>query len=228
MSKPAKLKILCLHGYRQNEKAFREKSGGFRKICKKYVSSFEFIEAQHLVQTSDAGEVRSDQENNELNQKGWWFSRKDGYYKSTHESGFDDGLNQSLEQVSQALVSAKNSETGPYDGVVAFSQGACLLSVICHKIAHQDQREKFPFRFAMFFSGFKSAGTCHAEFYSKTISGIPTFHSVGLADQVVAAERGLELAKLYEEAVVMEHDGGHLIPNNSPEYSGLTCGGPPW
>ena len=176
-SKPTKLKILCLHGYRQNEKAFREKSGGFRKICKKYVKEFNFIEAEHLVKTSDSGEKRSDEENLQLNQKGWWFSRNDGYYKSTHASEFDNGLTKSLEQVSKALLEAKNSDTGPYDGIVSFSQGACLLSIICYLRQYEGRLEDFPFKFGMFFSGFKSAGSVHDKYYTGAFWGcFSVFH----------------------------------------------------
>ena len=214
MSQPQKLKILCLHGYRQNEKAFREKSGGFRKICKKYVRDFQFLEAKHLIKTADNGDKREDSENIELNQKGWWFSRNDAYYKSTHVSDYDFGLSESLNQVSECLLSAKK-QGDPFDGIVAFSQGACLLSIICHQICHDNQRDLYPFNFAMFFSGFKSAGTLHEKYYQKKITGIPSFHSVGLNDQVVVASRGLELAELYENSVVMEHDGGHLIANKA-------------
>ena len=34
----AKLRLLMLHGYRQNEMAFRERSGGFRKALKNLCS----------------------------------------------------------------------------------------------------------------------------------------------------------------------------------------------
>ena len=44
-----KLKILCIHGYRQNEKMFREKTGAFRKIVGKH-ADLVFITAPHAVQ----------------------------------------------------------------------------------------------------------------------------------------------------------------------------------
>ena len=53
------------------------------------------------------------------------------------------------------------------------------------------------------------------------VTNLPTFHSVGLNDQVVVASRGIELANLYENSIIMEHEGGHLIPNkavNKEEY----------
>lgn len=43
------LRILCLHGYRQNGTMFREKTGSFRKLMKKHVADFVFIDAPHLI-----------------------------------------------------------------------------------------------------------------------------------------------------------------------------------
>ena len=42
------LKILCLHGYRQNDITFREKLGAFRKMVGKYCE-FTFVTAPHPV-----------------------------------------------------------------------------------------------------------------------------------------------------------------------------------
>ena len=205
-----KLKLLFLHGYRQNPTSFREKSGGFRKLCKKYIKEFKILEAPCIIQTTDSGELRTAEENEKLNERGWWFSRKDGYYKSTHESDFCTGLEDSLNLVKNELISAKESGE-KYDGVIGFSQGACLLSIICHLREYENQ--DFPFEFGMFFSGFKSAGLDHAKYYENPLKTIPSFHSVGEGDLVVKCERGIALSELYEDCVLMKHDGGHFMPS---------------
>lgn len=43
-----KLKILAIHGYRQNAKVFREKTGSFRKLVHKW-AQFTYITAPHKV-----------------------------------------------------------------------------------------------------------------------------------------------------------------------------------
>lgn len=49
MSKPAvPLRIICIHGYRQNGISFREKTGALRKILKKQVE-LVYISAPHQV-----------------------------------------------------------------------------------------------------------------------------------------------------------------------------------
>ena len=51
-----KLKVLCLHGYRQNEKSFREKTGAFRKAVGKYVD-LTFVNAPHEVKPLNSEEM---------------------------------------------------------------------------------------------------------------------------------------------------------------------------
>ncbi len=48
------LRVLCLHGYRQNGNMFREKTGAFRKLLKKHVTEFVYIDAPHLIPLHDA------------------------------------------------------------------------------------------------------------------------------------------------------------------------------
>ena len=44
---------MCLHGYRQNSKIFREKIGGLRKALKKH-AEFVFISAPNRLPESDS------------------------------------------------------------------------------------------------------------------------------------------------------------------------------
>lgn len=46
--KPKKMKILALHGYRQNADAFKMKTGSFRKIFHKF-AEFTHVTAPHKV-----------------------------------------------------------------------------------------------------------------------------------------------------------------------------------
>lgn len=55
-----KLRILCLHGYRQNEASFREKTGAFRKIVSKF-ADLTFISAPLKVPSSAGGEEKDEQ-----------------------------------------------------------------------------------------------------------------------------------------------------------------------
>lgn len=43
-----KLKVLAIHGYRQNEDVFRQKTGSFRKLVHKF-AQFTYVTAPHKV-----------------------------------------------------------------------------------------------------------------------------------------------------------------------------------
>lgn len=114
-----KLNILCLHGYRQNGDTFRSKTGSFRKFVKNY-ANFTYITAEHF-----AKPLKETDEIDE-NQRSWWFNKEDGSFKGTNENsapaiGFTDSLK---------LVE-KIWREGNFHGILGFSQGACLVSLIC-------------------------------------------------------------------------------------------------
>ena len=46
--KKRKLRVLCIHGYRQNAKTSKEKLGSFRKLVSKF-ADLDFITAPHLI-----------------------------------------------------------------------------------------------------------------------------------------------------------------------------------
>ncbi len=191
-----KLKILCLHGYRQNETMFRERTGALRKLLKRNVEFF-FISAPHLIKEEAIGTPIEQQE------RGWFFSRPERAYKGTDETDTCIGLEVSLETVQQAV-----KEMGPFDGVLAFSQGASLASTFCYF------KEKYPeleFQFMIFFSGFKSLLKPHSQVYTNQFQ-CPTFHSIGATDAIIPPEMSRDLAALFKDSITYNHNGGHFIP----------------
>lgn len=119
-----KLRILMIHGYRQSEAAFRERSGSLRKALK---SSCEFIfcEAPHLVPPRDELVAELDQltvaessDKVDTVEKGWWFSAEDDSYNALNRTACDKGFQQSLEYLNEVF-----KQNAPIDGVLGFSQG---------------------------------------------------------------------------------------------------------
>lgn len=115
-----KLRILCLHGYRQSADSFKSKIGSFRKQVSKY-AEFVFISAPHDAPALDGVEVNPEQ-------KCWWFNNDDGTsFKGTNQNGPAFGFEASLR-----LVEAAWQEQGPFQGLLGFSQGACLVGLLCN------------------------------------------------------------------------------------------------
>ncbi|RNA06298.1 ovarian cancer-associated protein 2 -like [Brachionus plicatilis] len=199
-----------IHGYRQTEKAFREKTGGLRKSLKNY-AEFVFCEACHTVPKLDCENLDIDQVNGE--DKGWWFSSDDRQYNALLHTGCDQGFEQSLEHLDKVFESQ-----GPFDGILAFSQGACIGSILCQisKI-NETSEHKFKnikFKFAILVAGFKSRQSQHDSYYEKKIQ-VPTLHIMGESDRVIPKEMSISLLDYFFEPKIFEHSGGHFVPTNA-------------
>ncbi|XP_013985108.1 esterase OVCA2 isoform X1 [Salmo salar] len=209
VTRAAPLRILCIHGYRQNSGSFREKTGALRKLLKKYVE-LVYMSAPHRVpQTGDAqGKENEVGPGSDEAPRGWWFS-------DTQARSFDAGqqcqaslgLEESVEAVRTAV-----KDLGPFDGVLGFSQGAALVAVLC-SIQEQNLEPQFQFRFAILVAGFRSACSEHQRFYGGPASlAIPSLHIFGQEDQVIPDRMSRELLPLFQEPLVLTHPGGHFVP----------------
>ena len=65
------LRVLCLHGYRQNGHMFREKTGSLRKLLKKQVTEFVYIDAPHVIPAHENDhELDATSSSNRSNERG--------------------------------------------------------------------------------------------------------------------------------------------------------------
>ena len=195
-----KLKILCVHGYRQSGQVFRQRTGALRKSLKKY-AEFTFVTAPNQIKSQDSQEDE---------QYGWWFSTEEKSYDAHDYTDSCVGLEGSLQIMADSL---KNE--GPFDGVLAFSQGASLLGIICALKEKGDERFD-NFNFAIFVSGYKSRQSMHQKYYEEKVT-LPTLHVMGETDKVIEKEMSVELSELYKNKTVLEHRGGHFVPATSAE-----------
>eukprot|EP00057_Strongylocentrotus_purpuratus_P033414 XP_791341.3 PREDICTED: ovarian cancer-associated gene 2 protein homolog [Strongylocentrotus purpuratus] len=113
------LKILCIHGYRQTGKPFREKTESLKKAPKKH-AEFVYMDAPNLIKSKSDESAATNEE------RGWWFSDSEGGFRAAEKTEVNPGYNESVETIAEAL-----KEQGPFDGVLAFSQGAAMLALIC-------------------------------------------------------------------------------------------------
>ncbi|XP_062448565.1 esterase OVCA2 [Rhea pennata] len=193
------LRLLGLHGYRQNERRFRERTGALRKALRGRVELVA-LSAPHPVPGGD-GDSDDDP-------RGWWFSGP-GTFEAQEEAAAPAGLEESLAAVAAALA-----ERGPFDGLLGFSQGAALAAMVCALQARGDPR--FPVAFAVLVAGFASCAPAHSHFYQQPIA-LPTLHVVGDADAVITPRLSYELAQHFVEPVVLTHPGGHFVPAAAPQ-----------
>ncbi|KAL7673013.1 hypothetical protein ACOME3_007887 [Neoechinorhynchus agilis] len=93
-----KAKVLFLHGYQQNTEIFRTKTGYLRKTLKSVIESCDFLDGTYSLQDGT---------------KAWWSTEG-----LCHESEVIAGV---------SAFKKKWTNDGPFDGILAFSQGAAFL-----------------------------------------------------------------------------------------------------
>lgn len=198
-----KWKILCIHGYRQNGDVFKQKTGALRKMLKKH-AEFVFVTAPMRVPPLEPSEPQTADASSNLEQYGWWFSDENNGFNSKKPSEVCIGFTKSLEVITNTF-----KESGPFDGLLGFSQGASFVSVLCGM--HERGCLPFSFKFAILIAGFRSLCSPHYKNYLKTIR-IPTLHVYGETDQIIPKEMSEELTSYFLNPEKMVHSGGHYVP----------------
>ncbi|KAL7730008.1 hypothetical protein ACLKA6_009302 [Drosophila palustris] len=192
-----KVRVLCLHGYRQDADSFKNKLGSFRKFAGKY-ADFVFISAPHVAAPLEPNAEPVEQ------QRSWWANKDDGTFKGTNKGGPAYGFQDSLHAVEEAWKTQ-----GPFQGLLGFSQGACFVGLICG-LAKKKLTSIRP-EFAVLSSGFISGSLVHMSAYEERIT-IPTLHVYGLTDEIIPKDMSESLAALFKNVEVIEHNGGHYFP----------------
>ncbi|XP_056141133.1 esterase OVCA2 [Lampris incognitus] len=203
------LRVLCLHGYRQNSGSFRDKTGALRKLLKKRV------ELVYVTAPLGVPEVCSGQEKNggsgsgpggDEDPRGWWFSDvRERSFSAQQECQESLGLDDSVKTVREAV-----KDQGPFDGILGFSQGAALVAMLC-SLQEQNLEPDFRFRFAILVAGFRSVCEKHQKFYTVPLL-IPSLHVFGQEDRVIPDKMSRELLTTFQDPRVLTHPGGHFVP----------------
>ena len=211
----AKLRVLCLHGYAQAGPALRAKSGALRSESKK-LCEWVFAEAPHVIRDEEllrwkektGLDISSESDPCEEAPRTWWRFGPDGIDQ------------ESLETTVEHLKELCAAE-GPFDGVLGFSQGACLVTVLASRQAHGDL-PKDMFKFVALFSGFLPKDRAFAEeILAAGCVQIPSFHCYGATDPIITPAQSLEAVSLFDSPVVLEHEGGHLLPSTKEVRKGF-------
>lgn len=201
-------KILCLHGFVQNGSVFARKSSGLRKALGKLGYETVYLNAPVKVSGDDlpfdtSASTFGSEESSASDFRSWWpynIASQDHY------------------TIDQALETIKTSieEDGPYVGVIGFSQGAGLAGILCNIIETLSPKQG-PFKFAVFYSGFRAQPEALQHYYDKKIT-TPSLHILGSLDTVVSEERSMKLYDACTEDTrqLLNHPGGHFVPNSKP------------
>ncbi|PRP77115.1 hypothetical protein PROFUN_12970 [Planoprotostelium fungivorum] len=227
-----KAKVLVLQGYFQNKKIFSQKTGAFRKIFGKSIN-FEYLQATHEItgeELADALKVLEDAGGrgepvpppSEPMFK--WYDAGKEWETAQHYNG----ISESIEYIRSYFREQKY-----FDGVVGFSQGGVITSILCclrnpdsdtiiDHLLHGSPLEPhlsqsmndnpIVFRFAVLACAFAPTDIDYRDIYSSKPPSCPTLHVFGKGDTLIHAEKSRNLCEKFPRAETLEHEGGHYIP----------------
>lgn len=230
-----------LHGYAQTGDTFRRKVHRLEsRILENHPKAeFVYLDAPNKLETHDipgSGQRQNNVNNNNiagehLHDMRAWFDLRIVQNPPT-------GLNRSLDMLAGVL-----KERGPFDGIIAFSQGtvvgAMLASLLQGPTRHrayelaslQNPSNTFaypssfmnlrhpPLKFALCYASRVGTGSYSDWMYESPRLETPFYHFFGKWDPMVSfEEREAVLKRLCEDGEcprVFVHGGGHFVPSDS-------------
>ncbi|KAK7269442.1 hypothetical protein RIF29_22168 [Crotalaria pallida] len=231
-----KLRILCLHGFRQNASSFKGRTASLSKKLKK-IAEFVFIDAPHelpfVYQTPtfmSHGRCESSSlppspppPSGNCRKKFAWFVPPNFDLGSGVDWKVADGPFDPLQyqhqtsgyDISLSRLKTVFSEEGPFDGILGFSQGAAMAALISSQ--QEKLKGEVDFKFVILCSGF-ALRVKEMECNSIKCPSLHIFGNEHGKDRQIDNQVSKELASLYDGScsVIVEHDRGHIIPTCSP------------
>ena len=199
--KRRKLNVLCLHGWRTNGDILRMQLRDVIRDNREDVG-FTFINAPFKAKGPPQDIVGKIWPPDKFKYYEWWDRVDDRY----------EGLERSIQYIVQA-----NEEYGPFQGILGFSQGAALASIVCKK------KILDTLYFGALFSGFVPRDRdLRVLFSKKSDSNVPLFLSAGERDADYCKKALQDFPKTFakDSCVVANHSGGHELPLKTNGGSG--------
>jgi pimeloyl-ACP methyl ester carboxylesterase len=203
-----KLRVLCLHGYRGSAELMRRQLAALADGADD-LATFAYLDAPSLA----AGDF------------GWWHAKA---VESADAGAIRGGKHyEGWRRTIDAIVSSFALQ-GPFDGVLGFSQGAALASLLGGLRSNggragsepagpiggfSSHGESLAFDFAVMVGGFVVADAELARLYGERSNDLPSAHIIGRSDSVVPKAASLALASKFKDPLILEHEGGHVIPD---------------
>lgn len=236
MAKVNKIRILCLHGYKQYDVQFKNRTNALRKCLKNMSIEFHYVTAIHkipfdvhlkqqkeLENKSNNIETKNNDDIDDKIKNLDYLPRARAWWRSNDNGTKYDGIEDTLKYISDIF---KND--GPFDGILGFSQGGVLCTILCLMRKYPKYFEKTfnlspeiiqqcsPFHFAWIISGFlprcneikpllkeiiadNNNDNDKKNNNDKLIDDIPLLLVYGKEDQYVSPENVLSITQCFKE-----------------------------
>lgn len=193
-----KLRILMLHGYRQNGFVFRMRT---KKMVKELsdIAEFYFVSSPIAYypdkENSEAIDAAYEVMPDFQNQRVWWLSSEGNHYYVHHE--------ESLEFLKQVFINQEK-----FDGILGFAQGGTLASLMTTK--------GFNPQFVILISSYFPRADAFKYMDVPNSISTSSMHIYGKNDILVTPDRSKKLHSIFINGQLIEHEGGHFVPNSWP------------
>ena len=197
-----KLKLLFLHSFRQNARLMRART---KKMRKQLADIADIVYANAPLPYSPKGDIKEavyaafGRLRDTEHQRIWW-NADEG---NTQYEGVD---------VSLAYIEQMCKQHGPFDGIIGFSQGGALTGLV----AAMEPEKALGLQFVVCISGFPSRSAQHDELLQPNSISLPSLHVVGQNGLLVDPDRTFALAHCFQTPQIIEHSGGHFVPDKWP------------
>lgn len=193
------MRLLCLHGKYQNSTAFARKTNHIAQELEG-VAEFVFVDGP----VKSVPKVLRNKPSELYNFRSWW----NGNEKDRHNL---------LDWIEPHL------NKKPIDGILGFSQGAAVASLLCSKDSIQTLG--WAPKFAIMINGY-----LETQNKSEISSDIQSLHLFSPNDRVVSVERSRLLAQAFIQAQkkqtqtsIYEHTQGHIVPTDQTVVNAVTA-----
>ena len=204
-------RVLVLHGYRQNANKLMKRTRALAKALKSQCGGGGGVQLVYMNGTNAYGDMATQTDNASESQRVWYEPVETPANQTS--TVVYQGIERSLDHIATELRTH-----GPYVGIVGFSQGAVLASLLLVKAASSGnvglERAVRSLRFFVCISAFEPR--C-AEWRLERPLSIASLHIYGRRDQIVTPERSAEYARrCFVASETHEHQHGHFNPGAWP------------
>mmetsp|Transcript_23801 Transcript_23801/g.38215 ORF Transcript_23801/g.38215 Transcript_23801/m.38215 type:complete len:259 (-) Transcript_23801:177-953(-) len=185
-----KLRLLCMHGYMMTATKMQSYIAPLADHCAE-IATFECLDGFHI-----ADQAEREHSPGETRGRAWWNAKSD--LKSSTPSYV--GAEETFTNLEKII-----NESGPWDGLLGYSQGAAAAAVLCARMKID---------VAILIGGFvvrdQSLLKCLEEKSPLETNALIVY---GNNDEIVPPERAVRMIKYFKEPEIYSYEGGHKIPS---------------
>ncbi|CAJ1367305.1 unnamed protein product, partial [Effrenium voratum] len=239
---PRKLRVLALTGGHSCTEVLRYQAAGLRQALGRDLAEWTFIEGSDDWDWFEGEPVVSDMEQKlakGAQLKNWYMdsiTEETPTDKPNREKQFDPKSRGAYHKIPEKVAKLREQiiEDGPFDVLVAFSQGCIMTHLLVGYLRQEDlaaqvpskrwhctrnSKEEMPWRMSVFFCGMHIRDTDYMHLF-ETPSTHPTVHVFGKQDEFYDYGRDgfgyKPQEEYYVDPLIFTHEEGHSFPTKQP------------